>query len=87
MCGEGEEEEGVRGENDEVPTLRRKRCARKGTKQGPRVTRNLSEEEVMTALQDTCIQFSPWEFYDKVPACGQGWGGGGRGVDSWTKYL
>jgi hypothetical protein len=77
VCGEGEEEEeGVPGETDEVPTLRRKRGARKGTKQGPRVTRNLSEEEVIAALQDTCIQFSPWEFYDKVPECRQGWVGG-----------
>ena len=60
------DDESVRGETDEVPTLRRKRGQRKGTKQGPRVTRNLSEEEVMAALQDCCIQFSPWEFYDKV---------------------
>ena len=74
LCGGGEEEEeggevggsGVRAETDEVPTLRRKRGARKGTKQGPRVTRNLSEEEVMVALQDCCTNLSPWDFYDKV---------------------
>jgi hypothetical protein len=55
---------------DEVPTLRRKRGAgRKGTKQGPRVTRNLTEEEVLSALQECCSQFSPWDFYDKVIDC------------------
>jgi hypothetical protein len=59
-------DDAIRSEMDEVPTLRRKRVQRKGTKQGPRVTRNLTEEEVMTALQACCSPHTPWDYYDKV---------------------
>ena len=46
----------------EAPTLRRK----KNTRQGPRVTRNLSDEAVLAQLQDVCTLTLPWERYDKV---------------------
>ena len=51
----------------EVPTLRRKKDrGAPGTRQGPRVTRNLTEEQIMSQLQDACVIASPWLFYDKV---------------------
>ena len=46
----------------EVPTLRRK----KNTRQGPRVTRNLGDEKVLSELQDICTNTPPWELYIKV---------------------
>ena len=46
----------------EIPTLRRK----KNTRQGPRVTRNLSDDAVLAQLQDICEGRLPWENYDKV---------------------
>jgi p21-activated kinase 1 len=48
----------------EVPTLRRKQKERT-TKQGPRVTRNLTEEQILAQLHDCCVHFSPWEHYQK----------------------
>lgn len=53
------------GVETEAPTLRRK----KNTRQGPRVTRNLSDDAVLAELQDICQGFLPWETYDKVCAC------------------
>ena len=51
----------------EVPTLRRKKDrGAPGTRQGPRVTRNLTEEQIMSQLQDACVIASPWLYYDKV---------------------
>ena len=51
----------------EVPTLRRKKDrGAAGTRQGPRVTRNLTEEQIMSQLQDACVIASPWLYYDKV---------------------
>ena len=51
----------------EVPTLRRKKDrGTAGTRQGPRVTRNLTEEQIMSQLQDACVIASPWLYYDKV---------------------
>merc|ERR1712130_892245 len=50
----------------EVPTLRRKKDrGAPGTRQGPRVTRNLTEEQIMSQLQDACVIASPWLYYDK----------------------
>jgi hypothetical protein len=53
--------------DNEVPTLRRKKKER-STRQGPRVTRNLTEEQVLLHLHDACISASPWQFYTKVRA-------------------
>ena len=51
----------------EAPTLRRKKDrGAPGTRQGPRVTRNLTEEQIMSQLQDACVIASPWLYYDKV---------------------
>ena len=47
----------------EVPTLRRK----KTTRQGPRITRNLTDEDVLAQLTDICRGVLPWEDYQKVP--------------------
>jgi len=52
----------------EVPTLRRK----KNTRQGPRVTRNLSDEKVLSELQDICTNTPPWELYVKDKLLGSG---------------
>jgi len=57
----------------EVPTLRRKKDrGAPGTRQGPRVTRNLTEEQIMSQLQDACVIASPWLFYDKERELGTG---------------
>jgi len=57
----------------EVPTLRRKKDrGAPGTRQGPRVTRNLSEEQIMSQLQDACVIASPWLYYDKEKELGTG---------------
>jgi len=57
--------------DNEVPTLRRKKKAR-GTKQGPRVTRNLSEEQILAQLQDACVIASPWGDYHRDIEVGAG---------------
>ena len=54
--------------DNEVPTLRRKKKNNHTTRQGPRVTRNLSEEQILSELHDSCSTASPWEFYEKVRA-------------------
>ena len=54
--------------DNELPTLRRKKKDNHTTRQGPRVTRNLSEEQILSELQDCCQISSPWEFYKKVLA-------------------
>ena len=51
--------------DNEIPTMRRKKKERT-TRQGPRVTRNLSEEQVIAHLQDACMIASPWTNYAKV---------------------
>jgi len=51
--------------DNELPTLRRKKKDNHTTRQGPRVTRNLSEEQILSELQDCCRISSPWEFYKK----------------------
>lgn len=57
----------VEGPGDnEAPTLRRKK--ERGTRQGPRVTRNMSEEQIMSELQDACTIASPWLAYTRVGA-------------------
>lgn len=53
--------------DNDVPTLRRKKKERT-TRQGPRVTRNLTEEQIMSQLQDACRIASPWEHYQKASA-------------------
>ena len=56
-------ETSAKGETStEVPTLRRK----KTTRQGPRITRNLSDEDVLAQLTDICRGVLPWEDYQKV---------------------
>ena len=52
--------------DNELPTLRRKKKDNHTTKQGPRVTRNISEEQILSELHDCCQIASPWEFYTKV---------------------
>ena len=54
--------------DNELPTLRRKKKDHHTTRQGPRVTRNLSEEQIISELQDCCQICSPWEVYRKVSA-------------------
>jgi len=54
---------------EEVPTLRRKK---NNTRQGPRVTRNLSDDAVLTQLRDICQGYLPWEHYDKGKLLGSG---------------
>jgi len=56
--------------NDEVPTLRRRQKEKRDL--GPRVTRNLSEDEVMSHLQDRCSPGSPWDHYHKGDLLGTG---------------
>ena len=51
-------------ESGEVPTLRRKE--KKNMKGGPRVTRNITDEEVVTRLSKLCIPGLPWQKYKKV---------------------
>ena len=52
--------------DNELPTLRRKKKDNHTTRQGPRVTRNLSDETIISELHDCCTLRSPWEFYTKV---------------------
>ena len=54
--------------DNELPTLRRKKKDNHTTRQGPRVTRNLSDEQVLAELQDCCTLGSPWDLYRKVSA-------------------
>ena len=54
--------------DNELPTLRRKKKENHTTRQGPRVTRNLSEDQILSELQDCCIIGSPWVNYRKVSA-------------------
>jgi len=56
----------------EVPTLRRKKKTRNGARDGPRVTRNLSDEEVVSQLRDICTETLPWETYEKGKQLGAG---------------
>lgn len=58
--------------DNEVPTLRRKKKNHHNTRQGPRVTRNLSEEQILSELHDSCIIASPWELYEKDQEVGAG---------------
>jgi len=58
--------------DNEVPTLRRKKKNNHTTRQGPRVTRNLSEEQILSELHDSCSTASPWEFYEKIGDLGAG---------------
>ena len=54
--------------DNDLPTLRRKKKKTEpNTRQGPRVTRNLTEEQVVSQLQACCNLLSPWELYQKVP--------------------
>merc|ERR1719378_1183426 len=55
-----------------LPTLRRKKKDNHTTKQGPRVTRNISEEQILSELHDCCQIASPWEFYTKDVEVGAG---------------
>ena len=55
--------------DNELPTLRRKKKDNHTTRQGPRVTRNLSEEQILSELHDCCQIASPWDFYQKVKLC------------------
>jgi len=57
--------------DNEVPTLRRKKKERT-TKQGPRVTRNMTEEQILSELKDACNIASPWETYEKDGEVGAG---------------
>ena len=54
--------------DNELPTLRRKKKDNHTTRQGPRVTRNLSDEQVIAEMQDCVTLGSPWEHYRKVSA-------------------
>ena len=54
--------------DNELPTLRRKKKDNHTTRQGPRVTRNLSEDQILSELQDCCTMESPWINYRKVSA-------------------
>jgi len=58
--------------DNELPTLRRKKKDHHTTRQGPRVTRNLSEEQIISELQDCCQICSPWEVYRKDTELGSG---------------
>jgi len=57
-------------ESGEVPTLRRKE--KKNMKGGPRVTRNITDEEVVTRLSKLCIPGLPWQKYKKEHKLGSG---------------
>ena len=51
----------------EVPTLRRKKKTKNGpAREGPRVTRNITDDEVVNELRDICTGTLPWEKYQKV---------------------
>jgi len=60
--------------DNELPTLRRKKKEKDNhtTNQGPRVTRNISEEQILSELHDCCQIVSPWEFYTKDVEVGAG---------------
>ena len=51
-------------ESGEVPTLRRKE--KKAVKGGPRVTRNITDDEVLSRLSKLCTPGLPWNKYRKV---------------------
>ncbi len=51
-------------ESGEVPTLRRKE--KKAVKGGPRVTRNITDDEVISRLSKLCTHGLPWNKYRKV---------------------
>ena len=53
--------------DNEAPTLRRQKKER-STRQGPRVTRNLTEDVILGHLRDATILASPWEHYTRVRA-------------------
>jgi len=57
--------------DNEVPTLRR-RPKERGTRQGPRVTRNLTEEQIIEQLHDCCRMGDPWQDFDKEVKLGEG---------------
>eukprot|EP00088_Acartia_fossae_P068066 TRINITY_DN8563_c0_g1_i1.p1 TRINITY_DN8563_c0_g1~~TRINITY_DN8563_c0_g1_i1.p1 ORF type:complete len:568 (+),score=174.80 TRINITY_DN8563_c0_g1_i1:205-1908(+) len=63
-----EEEDEVSGE---VPTLRRKEKKTAAAK-GPRVTRNISDEEVLSRLSRICLPGEPWQQYHKEKKLGAG---------------
>ena len=54
--------------DNELPTLMREKKDNHTTRQGPRVTRNLSDEHVIAEMQDCVTLGSPWEHYRKVSA-------------------
>ena len=54
--------------DNELPTLRRKKKDNMTTRQGPRVTRNISEDQILSELHDCCIIGSPWVTYREVSA-------------------
>lgn len=58
--------------DNELPTLRRKKKDNHTTRQGPRVTRNLSDEQVIAEMQDCVTLGSPWEHYRKDADLGSG---------------
>jgi len=59
--------------DNDLPTLRRKKKQTEpNTRQGPRVTRNLTEEQVVSQLQACCNLLSPWELYQKDQEVGAG---------------
>jgi len=57
--------------DNDLPTLRRKNKER-GTRQGPRVTRNLTDEQILSQLTDCCVIGDPWIDYDKDQEVGAG---------------
>lgn len=57
--------------DNEAPTLRRQKKER-STRQGPRVTRNLTEDVILGHLRDATIMASPWEHYTRVRELGAG---------------
>jgi len=58
--------------DNEPPTLRRKKKDKDSTRQGPRVTRNLSEDQIISELHDCCTIGSPWVTYHKEGPLGVG---------------
>lgn len=61
--------EGAGEESGEVPTLRRKE---KKAMKGPRVTRNITDEEVLSRMSKLCIPGLPWQKYKKEHKLGSG---------------
>lgn len=57
-------------ESGEVPTLRRKE--KKAVKGGPRVTRNITDDEVISRLSKLCTHGLPWSKYRKEKKLGAG---------------